>query len=45
MRDPAAVTKHKPEAIEQQGEFHNDGSLSLVAPRSFKKRKMRKLEF
>ena len=33
------VTKHKPEAIEQQGELQNDGSLSLVAPRSFKRKK------
>ena len=32
------VTEHKPEAIEQQGELQNDGSLSLVAPRSFKRR-------
>ena len=33
------VTKHKPEATEQQRELQNDGSLSLVAPRSFKRRK------
>ena len=26
------VTKHDPEAVEQQGELQNDGSLSLVAP-------------
>ena len=35
------VTKHKPEAIEQQEELQNDGSLSLVAPWSFKRRKTR----
>ena len=28
------VTKHKPEAIEEQGELQNDGSLSLVAPKA-----------
>ena len=36
------VTKHKPEAIEQQRELQNDGSLTLVlALSSFKKRKTR----
>ena len=40
-----SVTKHKPEAIEQQGELQNDGSLGLEAPRSFKRRKTRKLKF
>ena len=35
------VTKHKPEAIEQQGELQNDGSLRLVAPMRFKRRKTR----
>ena len=39
------VTKHNLDAIEQKGELQNDGSLSLVAPRSFKKRKMRKFKF
>ena len=29
--------------MEQQGELQNDGSLSLVAPRSFKRRKTLKL--
>ena len=33
------ATKHKSEAIEQQGKLQNDGSLSLVAPVSFKRRK------
>ena len=37
------VTKHKPEAIEQQGELQNDGSLNLAAPRSLTRRKTRKL--
>ena len=35
------VTKHEPEAVEQQGELQNDGSLSIVAPRSFKRRNSR----
>ena len=39
------VTKHEPEAVEQQGELQNDGSLSSVAPRSFKRRKTRNLKF
>ena len=39
------VTKHEPEAVEEQGELQNDGSLSLVAPGSFKRRKTRKLKF
>ena len=39
------VTKHKPEAIKQQGELQKDGSLSLVAPRSLKRRKTQKLKF
>ena len=39
------VTKHKPEAIEQEGELQNDGLLSLVALGSFKRRKTRKLKF
>ena len=39
------VTKHRPEAIEQQGELQNDGSLSLVASISFKRRKTRKFKF
>ena len=38
------VTKHTPKAVEQQGELQNDGSLSLVAPRSFKRKKNAKLE-
>ena len=38
------VTKHEPEVVKQQGEVQNDGSLSLVAPRSFKRRKMRNLK-
>ena len=33
------VTKHEPEAVEQQGELQNDGSLGLVASRSFKRGK------
>ena len=39
------VTKHEPEAVKQQGELQNDGSLSLVALRSFKKRQTRNLKF
>ena len=39
------VTKHKPDAIQQQGELQNEGSPSLVAPMSFKRRKPRKLTF
>ena len=40
------VTKHEPEAKEQQGELQNDSSLSLVAPRSSsKKRKTQNLKF
>ena len=39
------VTKHTLQAIEQQGELQNDGSLSLVAARSFKRRKTRNLKF
>ena len=35
------VTKHESEAVEQQGEVQNDGSLSLVAPSSFKRRNSR----
>ena len=38
-------TKHKPEVTGQKGELQNDGSLSLVAPRSFKRRKTRKFKF
>ena len=36
-----SVTKHESEAVEQQGEVQNDGSLSLVAPSSFKRRNSR----
>ena len=39
------VKKREPEAVEQQGELQNDGSLSLVAPRSLKRRKTRNLKF
>ena len=39
------VNKHEPEAVEQQGKLQNNGSLSLVAPRSFKRRKKRTLKF
>ena len=39
------VTKHELEAVEKQAELQNDGSLSLVAPRSFKRRKTRNLKF
>ena len=35
------VTKHELEAVEQQGEVQNDGSLGLVAPSSFKGRNSR----
>ena len=38
------VTKHEPEAVEQQAEIKNDGSLSLVASRSFKRRKTQNAE-
>ena len=36
---------HEPKAVEQQGELQNEDSLSLVAPRSFKRRKTRNLKF
>ena len=39
------VTKYEPEAVEQQGELQNDGSLSLVAYRIFKRRKTRNWKF
>ena len=37
-------TKHELEAVEKQGELQNDGSLRLVAPRSFNRRKTRNLK-
>ena len=36
--------KHESEAVERQGELQNDGSLSLVAPRSFRRRKTQNLK-